>query len=182
MTTRRLNQLKQSYSLMISIRRSDFRSDDPAIRRSGDPTITFWRRLKVGDRRASSFCSRRSSSSRLLLSLGSRSLSSLGLSWLVSRPNLTSFLRVDYELHGEGARKDLFYPLESKKRRSFLSAIGNFSSKFSQRHSSLLGLILDAGCAMVSLYVEIRHLFGTIMFIECTFRQNNFQSKKAWFQ
>ncbi len=38
------------------------------------------------------------------------------------------------------------------------------------RHSSLPSLILDAGCAIVSLYDEIRHLFGTIMFIECTFR------------
>jgi hypothetical protein len=65
---------------------------------------------------------------------------------------------------------------------SLMSASGDFSSKLSDRrfffkilHSDvglcygLPGLILDAGCAMVSLYDEIRHLFGTIMFIECTF-------------
>ncbi len=60
--------------------------------------------------------------------------------------------------------------LQNFLKSTLMSAIGNFSSKFSQRHSSFPSLILDAGCAMVSLYDEIRHLFGTIMFIECTFK------------
>ncbi len=192
MTTRRLindamiNKLKQSYSLTIrlSIRRSDnpaiwrSRSDDPAIWRSGDlmirrsrsvdltldPTIRRWSDLDPTIRQSRSDDPTSIRWSDLGLSAcddcdakisSSAKFEKMGTSYIFLRS-----ARV-------GARRPGDFLLAAKfgeARGDFLQALKFF------RHSSLPGLILDTGCAMVSLYDEIRHLFGTIMFIECTFR------------